>query len=88
MSQFFPSDITNYSRYDIAKCYNSYDNVEGVSASKHVPWRSSINDNSLLTSSTSQSCTNSMVQCRTGNLIDSDPYDIITKTNKICGPSP
>jgi hypothetical protein len=88
MSQFFPSDITNNSGYDFAKCYNSYDNVEGISSSKHVPWRSSVDDSSLLTSSTSQSCTNSMVQCRTGNLIENNPYDVITKTNKTCGAPP
>ena len=88
MSQFFPSDITNYSDYDMAKCYNSYDNVEGVSSSKHVPWRSSVDNTTLFTSNTNKSCTNSMVHCRAGNLIDDNPYDIITKTTKTCSAPP
>ena len=88
MAQYFPSDITNYSDYDVAKCYNSYDNVEGVSSSKHVPWRSVVEDTPLYTSSATQSCTNSMVKCRAGNLMNNDPYDVITRTNKTCAAPP
>ena len=88
MAQYFPSDITNYSGYDVAKCYNTYDNVEGVSSSKHVPWRSIVEDTQLYTSSATESCTNSMVKCRSGNLMNNDPYDVITKTNKTCTAPP
>ena len=87
MSHLFPFDLNN-NKYDFAKCYNAYENVEGVSSSKHVPWRSSDFTNNINTSSTNDSCTNSMVQCRSGNLIDNDPYGVITNTTRECAVPP
>jgi hypothetical protein len=87
MSHLFPFDLNN-NTYDFAKCYNAYDNVEGVSSSKHVPWRSTTLTGNLNSSSTTESCTNSMVKCRTGNLIDNDPYGVITNTNRECAAPP
>jgi hypothetical protein len=87
MSHLFPFDLNN-NKYDFAKCYNAYENVEGVSSSKHVPWKSSDFTNEINTSSTNDSCTNSMVKCRSGNLIDNDPYGVITNTNRECAAPP
>ena len=87
MSHLFPFDLNN-NTYDFAKCYNAYDNVEGVSSSKHVPWKSTTLTGNLNSSSTIESCTNSMVKCRNGNLIDNDPYGVITNTNRECAAPP
>ena len=87
MSQFFPYDLNN-NNYDFAKCYNEYDNVEGISSSKHIPWKSSTFDNTLASSTADIACSNSMLKCRNGNLIENNPYGILTTTTKVCNAPP
>ena len=85
MSYLLPSDITN-SKYNIAKCYNLYDDVEGVSNSKYVPWSASLSNNTTSTSLSAESCSNSMVRCKNGDLLNNSTYGVITNTNTKCGP--
>jgi hypothetical protein len=73
-----------------AKCYNTYNNVQGISSSKYTPFSSKIsNKNNLSHVSSSISaftCDTSMLKCNNGNLINNDPYNIITKSISSCNP--
>jgi hypothetical protein len=67
-----------------SKCYSTYDNVQGVSLSKHMPWVSVPLGINQLGPIETQSCQDYMLNCHVGNLVDNDPYNITVKTISPC----
>ncbi len=68
-------------------CYNTYDNVQGVSTSKHDYTASFALQDKDLKPNETQSCNISMIGCTPASLQNSDPYNITVKTTSKCNPS-
>ena len=65
-------------------CYNTYDNVQGVSRSKHEYTASfALND---LKPMEGNVCDVSMIGCVPASIQNSDPYNITVKSNTKCDP--
>jgi len=70
-----------------SKCYNTYDNVQGVSLSKYTPYSSirlGKDDNKPLSA---YACDTYMLACNTANLQNADPYNITVKSTTNCDPT-
>jgi hypothetical protein len=66
----------------LSKCYNTYDNVKGVSSSIYAPISNSFNDNKIPT--IPSACDISSLSCSGADIITNDPYNIMTKTIGTC----
>lgn len=68
-----------------SKCYNTYDNVQGVSLSKYTPFSSiRLGENDLIPL-TAFPCDASMLSCSSG-MLTTNPYDITVKSTSKCDP--
>jgi hypothetical protein len=69
-----------------SKCYNTYDNVQGVSLSKHIPYSSIKLGENDRTPVRPFDCDTSMLTCNNATLVNSDPYNIVIKSTTKCDP--
>jgi hypothetical protein len=69
-----------------SKCYNTYDNVQGVSLSKYTPFSSiKLGENDRIPLS-AYPCDASMLTCNYGILENADPYNVVVKSTSKCDP--
>lgn len=69
-----------------SKCYNTYDNVQGVSLSKHTPFSSIRLGENDRTPVSAFTCDSSMLTCNAGILENADPYNVVVKSTSTCDP--
>lgn len=69
-----------------SKCYNTYDNVQGVSLSKHTPFSSIRLGENDRTPLPAYACDTYMLTCNTGTLQNADPYNVTVKSTSKCDP--
>ena len=69
-----------------SKCYTTYDNVQGVSLSKHTPFSSIRLGENDRTPLSAFACDASMLTCNVGMLGNSDPYNVTVKSISACDP--
>ena len=70
-----------------SKCYNTYDNVQGVSLSKHTPFSSIRLGENDRTPLAAYACDTYMLTCNTATLQNADPYNITVKSTTKCDPT-
>lgn len=71
----------------LAKCYNTYDKIQGVSTSTHSPFISSILGETDKMPTIPVACDKFMLKCPGADITFEDPYNMITTTTGTCNPS-
>jgi hypothetical protein len=69
-----------------SKCYNTYDNVQGVSLSKYTPFSSIRLGENDRTPLAAFACDTYMLNCNTATIQNADPYNVTVKSTTKCEP--
>jgi hypothetical protein len=69
-----------------SKCYNTYDNVQGVSLSKYTPFSSIRLGENDRTPLPAFACDTYMLSCNKPTLQNADPYNVTVKSTTKCDP--